>query len=867
MKTERNKIFREKGITLVALVITIIIIIILATITLNMAFGDNGLITKAEEAKDMTANSIASEQEEMNSLLEEYSNIMSGENEIEEPNPPDPLPDGTIIFGEVTWSNGQASVTVSTSESGYTIQYQVGGTEEEKWSEISNGGTVGSLKHGDMVYARITDGEQASQAQHIQINDTAKPVVTVTSGGATSNSVKVNVTAIDNESGMVDSPTYTYSIKQSSQDDSSYETPSNASNVTTNTYTFTGLTQGTSYDIKVEVNGDEAGNIGIGYLTNQETEEIPDGIEKGAITFGSVIWSGGKASVTVNTNTSYTIQYQVNSTTGTWNTIENGGTVDNLNHNDTVYARLYDGNNYGDYASVTIKDTTPPTISNIATSVTENSITVNVTASDSQSGIATYTYALAGGETTSNATGSYTFTGLNASTGYTIQVTVTDRAGQTAQDSTQATTSAPPDYVDSVLPNAPKLSDGMTPVKWNGSNWIKTTTTDSGWYNYANKQWANVVLGDATFNGSTLDESKPYSMLVWIPRYAYQITSQYHQSGSGAGNINIVFIDTANKNKAGTTTYSETYPSYSTGSGMSNYVVHPAFNYGGTKLPGFWIGKFETSNTQETSGNSTTYIPMIKAGVTSWRSITISNIFTVCTNMNSSGNPYELNTSDSVVDPHMMKNSEWGAVAYLSQNTTYGKGNEVWINNSSTYITGNAGNRENAGSSSGVTNSYDEGNGPQASTTGNVTGVYDMSGGAWEFVAGYVNNGHGNLSSYGSILVSATDKYKDVYRSATSSGSDTQSTDYNYTQPTQGLGQPTLTSGRYGDAVWETSSGYSGVLSWYSDYCEFPFYSSPFFARGGNSDSKDDAGVFNFRCTNGDWGGYYSFRVVIPVLT
>ena len=159
-----------------------------------------------------------------------------------------------------------------------------------------------------------------------------------------------------------------------------------------------------------------------------------------------------------------------------------------------------------------------------------------------------------------------------------------------------------PGYVDSVLPSAPKLSDGMTPVKWNGNYWIRTTADDSEWYDYANKEWANVVLGDATFRGDTLDENQPYSMLVWIPRYAYQITSQYHQSGTGAGNINIVFVGTDNKSKDGTQ-YSETYPSYSTGSGMTDYVVHPAFDYGDSKvgihkLSGFWVGKFETSNTR-----------------------------------------------------------------------------------------------------------------------------------------------------------------------------------------------------------------------------------------------------------------------------
>ena len=344
----------ERGITLVALVITIIIIIILSTITINMAFGDNGLITQAQKAKDMTANSIAAEQEEMNSLLDEYSNIMNGENEIEEPNPPE--------------------------------------------------------------------------------KDEIPPIVTVTSDGTTSNSIKVNVAAIDNESGMVDSPTYTYSIKQSGQDDNSYTTPSGASNLTTNTYTFTGLTQGTSYDVKVEVNGDKEGNIGIGYLTNQVTVKIPDALEEGAITFGSVTWNSGKASVTIKTNTRYTIQYQVNSTTGTWTTIGNGGTVNNLNHNDTVYARLYDGTNYGEDASITIKDETPPTISNVALTSTENSVTVTVTAQDNESGIGNYTYTLNGGSQTSNTTGSHTFTGLNANTTYTISVTVIDKANNSTTE-------------------------------------------------------------------------------------------------------------------------------------------------------------------------------------------------------------------------------------------------------------------------------------------------------------------------------------------------------------------------------------------------------------------------------------------------
>ncbi len=53
---------KNKGITLVALVITIIIIIILSTIAINFTFGENGLITRAEQAKEL-AEVLQEEQE------------------------------------------------------------------------------------------------------------------------------------------------------------------------------------------------------------------------------------------------------------------------------------------------------------------------------------------------------------------------------------------------------------------------------------------------------------------------------------------------------------------------------------------------------------------------------------------------------------------------------------------------------------------------------------------------------------------------------------------------------------------------------------------------------------------------------------
>ncbi len=199
----------------------------------------------------------------------------------------------------------------------------------------------------------------------------------------------------------------------------------------------------------------------------------------------------------------------------------------------------------------------------------------------------------------------------------------------------------------------------------------------------------------------------------------------------------------------------------------------------------------------------------------------------------------------------MMKNDEWGAVAYLSK-SKYGKQNEeVWINNSSSYITGSAGNSASASGNTGTTTDYTSTQGVKASTTGTVYGVYDMSGGAWEYVAGYVNNGHGNLTNYGSSLVNGDAKTKNVYSKASS---DSYENNYN------------ANSSKYGDAVYETSASGSSSISWYGDYSYFPFESYPFFRRGGNYNDGTYAGVFYFDYSSGIGYSVVSFRPVLVAL-
>ena len=340
--------------------------------------------------------------------------------------------------------------------------------------------------------------------------------------------------------------------------------------------------------------------------------------------------------------------------------------------------------------------------------------------------------------------------------------------------------------------NGPVLAKGMTPIKWNGTTLATTTTSDTSWYSYtaSDKQWANAQTADG-------------SMWVWIPRYEYQITSLEHQSSSSGGNINIKFIQTSQT------------------TADSGYIIEPAFTFGNTQLAGIWVAKFEASGT--------TSAVEVKPDAASLRSITISDMFTACRNMESNTSKYGFSTKG--VDTHLMKNVEWGSVAYLAQ-SSYGKNSEVTINSSSSYLTGNGAYASNQAES----------------TTGNIYGIYDMSGGAWEYVAAYVNNGNSNLTTYGNSLYTADAKYKDVY---TSNG-DTRTGNYS------------SASSHKGDAVYETSSSGDGSpnyqQSWYSDDSAMPCSSVPFFVRGGYYYDGTLAGLFYFGGGVGNADGGSGFR-------
>ena len=818
---------RNKGVTLISLVVTIIVLLILAGITIGTIFNDNGIIKKAQEAANATEEAAKNDQAAINGLLNEMDSIINGIGGN--------IPVIGSINGKITWSTGSATLTLTTDVEGVTIQYRK--NSESNWTNYTS--AVPSLLHGDKVYARgIKDGEMVINEKEFKIQDTIAPTVTIANASSTTNSISVTATATDNEAGMGSSPQYTFYIKKTTETDSTY---TQIGSSTSTSITKGELEQNTSYTIKVEV-ADVAGNKGQATkeITTGKIADAGEGLTNGAIIASSPVWSNGTASITLSTSSGLTIQYQKGGISGSWTT---GTNVTGLHHRDTVFARLTDGRNYGGEASITILDTVAPQAATInlsgTSTTTAGSVTAKVTLKDNESGVNTtaskWVYNTNAGNIGTNES---SYNNNFSSNGQTIQLKATtagtyylhvltvDNAGNKKETISNAVTVekvlvADGNYNASKGVNTPKLGSGMTPIKWNGSSWVETTVNDPDWYDYTAKKWANAKTSDG-------------SMWVWIPRYAYSVTSGYHSSN--AGTIEVEFMKgLTNETSTGRT-------SFNNASGQGNWNIHPAFNYG-TTVSGIWVAKFEASSVQGNSNGSgdnvTSKTLQVKPGVASWRYIEIGNMYTVCKNYN------------SALNSHMMKNDEWGAVAYLSK-SKYGKENEeVWINNSSSYITGSAGNSASASQDTGTTTDYTSTQGVKASTTGTVYGVYDMSGGTWEYVAGYVNNGHGNLTRYGSSLVNGEAKTKNMYSKAST---DNETNNYN------------ANSSKYGDAVYETSAnGNTSNGSWYGDYSNFPYTLFSFFERGGCCSNVTHAGVFALEKHNGV-SSIVSSRPVLAVL-
>ena len=101
-----KSIKERRGITLIALAVTIVVILILAGVTIGAVFSEDGIINKAKEAANSMNNAVANDQAELNDLLEELNEIMNSEwnsnIEIPEPEPGPPTIEDTTGIQEET---------------------------------------------------------------------------------------------------------------------------------------------------------------------------------------------------------------------------------------------------------------------------------------------------------------------------------------------------------------------------------------------------------------------------------------------------------------------------------------------------------------------------------------------------------------------------------------------------------------------------------------------------------------------------------------------------------------------------------------------------------------------------------------------
>ena len=409
-----------------------------------------------------------------------------------------------------------------------------------------------------------------------------------------------------------------------------------------------------------------------------------------------------------------------------------------------------------------------------------------------------------------------------------------------------------------VKPNEPELDDNMIAVTYNGTNWVKADK-DNNWYNYDELKWANAVTVSSSIRdnylsaevGTVVSMDDIETMWVWVPRYSYTIGGEdgYYYGKQGEyldniptrlspGEIDIKFVDKDTKEK-GSAKYL-----VSEGIQDNSWYTPDAFSFGDEELSGIWVGKFETSSSNPSlssgGGNTTSLDPMIKPNVTSWRNINVSNAFNVSLKMNDEGNRYGFSSN---VDTHMMKNSEWSIVAYLSQ-SKYGKlGNvnftgankEVYQNKSNQYITGcSYGSPSNGNTDYGCKYTYDiDINGAGASTTGNIYGVYDMSGGSTEYVMGNYNDEVGSSG----FEIMPESKYYDKYTS------------------------DTVSDACNGNLC--LSHGLSEVDAWYNDSMTLGNKTSPWLYNGGSYFVSANAGIFYHFNFYGNAHYTTSFRLVL----
>lgn len=467
------------------------------------------------------------------------------------------------------------------------------------------------------------------------------------------------------------------------------------------------------------------------------------------------------------------------------------------------------------------------------------------------------------------------------------------------------------------------IDPDMVPVKYTGSTtdaqWTSVANPEdanSGWYDYANKQWANAVTVKKEAYAKYKDKSvvvDPADILghwVYIPRYAYEVMRRDHTDKLvKEQNFNIHFEKATDPKRIPAVcaskgvdyrTECDLNRDYINGqpSSQGTWATHPAFTFGKKELNGIWFAKFQTTGDlkQPTVLPNQKYLSGDADGVNG----KLAELFAVAKSLGGAdeANVVAKNSHNLAnYSSRIINNNDWGAAAYLSA-SQYGAGfDKVEPNNQSGLkykisvagkkrpkkvtvtnyygITGCGAMRgkngkfkdnsdggevgtQSACSSLDSQLAYNGTTGQLASTTNNPTGIYDMAGGGREVVAAAYSDDPSRMvlkPEYNNVVFNAKPPYANLYHF-------TSINRYECTWETcggQSLHEVEYDYGALLSAcvpkhgnMWNVASG---VLA---GVCDGSY--RLWFTRGGD---KGGLSLFSAGAYDGKVDNQYSFRVVL----
>jgi len=306
---------------------------------------------------------------------------------------------------------------------------------------------------------------------------------------------------------------------------------------------------------------------------------------------------------------------------------------------------------------------------------------------------------------------------------------------------------------------------------------------------------------------------------VWIPRFKYKLWNVTGEAGIDSYDaynkgIDIVF---ENDTESSGVIRCQNHTCYNdellitrvTKNDNGKYYTHPAFTNVESEVTGIWISKYEVStnskncNSQDQSGCLSNSLSVeSKPGNMAWRNNYLSYFYENIANMDQNNNY------------HLIKNTDWGALSYLTH-SKYG----LCIENSCKNI--------------GTNKTYISGNELTDSTTNNMYGVFDTSGSASEFVM--ANYSKTNSITFNNSHFKTIEIPQDNYEL--------------YNDNTFILG----------DATRELTLN-EGI--WYSNYNSFIDETNNWFIRGGIGTTNYN-GIFYYNATTDTNSEYITTRIVI----